>query len=228
MKTKIFCLFLILFSLQASSFSSDDKLKDDSKLIENELYQTLNLYELGLNENVFDKAIIGLNNLVHNGKIVNGKTVSIIDFSQSSNLKRLYIIDLENRKVLFNTYVAHGRNSGDEYATQFSNEENSFQSSLGFYITDEVYTGSHGTSLRLKGIEKGINDGAEHRGIVIHGAKYVASDFIRINGRLGRSLGCPAVSEELCLPIINTTKNGTCVFIYHPNSSYLNKSLLIN
>ena len=121
---------------------------------------------------------------------------------------------------MFNTYVAHGRNSGEEFAINFANTINSYKSSLGFYITGNTYQGKHGLSLRLKGIEKGINDDAEKRGIVMHGAKYVSESFIKQCGRLGRSEGCPAVPEELCTPIVNFIKDGSCVFVYYPDKNY--------
>jgi hypothetical protein len=228
MKTKAILMFLILIAIQFSGFSNSDKNCAELKLEKISLYQALKLCDIGLDEVVFDKAITGLNCLLLKGKLKRNDVISIIDFSQSSNSKRLYIIDLKKEQVLFNTYVAHGRNSGEEYAYIFSNKENSFQSSLGFYITDKTYKGNHGISLRLKGVEVGINDSAEQRGIVIHGANYVAQDFIKKNGRLGRSLGCPAVSEEMCLPVINATKNGTCIFIYKSDQNYSTNSALIN
>lgn len=228
MKTKAVVMFLIFIAIQISGFSNSDKNRAELKPDKIKLYYTLKLCDIGLDEVVFDKAIIGLNNLLLKGKLIRNNVISIIDFSQSSNSKRLYIIDLKNEQVILNTYVAHGRNSGEEFANQFSNEENSFQSSLGFYVTDKTYRGNHGISLRLKGIEAGINDGAEQRGIVIHGASYVTQDFIKKNGRLGRSLGCPAVSEEMCLPVINATKNGTCIFIYKSDKFYSENSEMIN
>lgn len=191
------------------------------------LYDKLQLSKLGLKKNIFDKAIIEWNILSKKQHIANMNILSIADLSQSSNSKRLYIIDIENKKILFNTYVAHGRNSGEEFATSFSNKQNSFQSSLGFYITANTYQGSHGLSLRLKGIENGINDIAEDRGIVVHGASYVSKNFINQFGRLGRSQGCPAVSEELCMPIINTIKGGSCFYMFYPDKNYLKKSALI-
>ena len=190
------------------------------------LYDELELFKIGLGRDIFDKAIAERNALSKNQYIEKPNLLSIADLSQSSNAKRLYIIDIENKKVLFNTYVAHGRNSGDEFAKSFSNNRNSYQSSLGFYLTTSTYQGAHGLSLKLKGAEKGINDIAEDRGIVVHGASYVSESFIHQFGRLGRSQGCPAVPEELCEPIVNSIKGGSCFFIFSPDKHYIKKSAL--
>lgn len=130
--------------------------------------------------------------------------------------------------VLYQSLVAHGRNSGQEYACHFSNRNNSFQSSLGFYITEYIYNGKHGAFLRLNGIEKNINNEAIARGIVMHGAEYVSETFIQHNGRLGRSQGCTAVPSEICHTLINCIKDGTCLFIYYPDTQYVSKSHYLN
>lgn len=142
--------------------------------------------------------------------------VTLIDFSLPSTAKRLWAINLETGEVLLNTYVAHGRNSGDNEARQFSNIPESYQSSLGFFLTDQVYVGKHGNSMRLKGLEKDINDKAWDRAIVIHGADYATDGFIQKYGRLGRSFGCPAIPPEVTDKFINTVKGGSLLFIYHP------------
>ncbi|RYG34159.1 MAG: murein L,D-transpeptidase catalytic domain family protein, partial [Chitinophagaceae bacterium] len=154
--------------------------------------------------------------------------LTIVDFSLPSNEKRLFVIDVEEEKVLFNTYVAHGRGSGEKMAQRFSNVPESFQSSLGFYSTSSTYQGKHGYSLRLSGLEPGFNNLAEERAIVIHSADYVSEGFIRTKGYLGRSWGCPALPEKLNKPIIDEIKNGSCLFIYSPNNNYLKKSKLLN
>jgi hypothetical protein len=159
---------------------------------------------------------------VEEGKLLNDSIISIIDFSQPSNKKRLFVLDLKNYKILFNTLVAHGRNTGREMASYFSNQNSSFMSSPGFYITRETYEGHNGYSLKLEGIERGINDNAYERGIVVHGAEYVSQDFVNAQGYIGRSQGCPAVPVQVSKPIINTIKDGTCLFIYHP--SYVSRS----
>ncbi len=175
----------------------------------------------------FSQALEGFYHLKDSGKIKND-LLTIVDFSLSSNSKRLWVIDLEENKILFHSLVAHGKNSGEEYATSFSNEEESYKSSLGFFATAEVYTGSHGTSLKLDGLESGINDKARKRAIVIHGANYVSTDFIKNHNRLGRSQGCPALPVELSSKIINKIKNKSCLFIYHPSKNYSSKSKLVS
>ncbi len=142
--------------------------------------------------------------------------VTLIDFSLPSTARRLWTINLETGEVLYNTWVAHGKNSGNNEAQSFSNKPQSYQSSLGFYLTDQTYTGKHGHSLRLKGLEKNINDKAWERAIVIHGADYVTESFIKTHGRLGRSHGCPAIPPEITDEFINTVKDGSLLFIYHP------------
>lgn len=188
------------------------------------VYDSLRLEYAGLNRQAFDYAKKGFDKLVSQGKIINNSILSIVDFSQPSSHKRLFIIDLKNYKILFNTWVAHGRNSGREMANSFSNENSSFKSSPGFYVTREPYNGGHGYSLKLDGLEKGINDKAYERAIVMHGAEYVNPSVIASLGFLGRSLGCPAVPVKMATPIINTIKNGTCLFIFNPSSSYLQRS----
>lgn len=189
------------------------------------IYYQLQLSRLGLKKVVFDKAIEGWNVLHQTLKV--SDLLSIADLSQSSNAKRLYVIDIKSKILLYQTYVAHGRNSGEEFANSFSNKPNSYQTSLGFYLTGNTYEGKHGLSLQLKGLEAGINDHAEKRAIVIHGADYVSESFIRQVGRLGRSLGCPAIPVELCHPIINSIKSGSCFFIYSPDQHYLQASKLL-
>ena len=190
-------------------------------------YDSLHLNLAGLSQQAFQYATQGFAYLVKTGKIPNNKIISIIDFSQPSNKKRLFIIDLNKYKVLFNTYVSHGMNSGKEFASQFSNSSESNKSSLGFFETAETYMGKNGYSLHLLGLEKGINDKADSRAIVMHGANYVSEDYVKMQGYIGRSQGCPAVPEKLHRPIINKIKNGTCLFIYSPDKNYLIHSKII-
>lgn len=184
-----------------------------------ELYQELCLGDVELNRKVFDYAIRGVQ------KINPAKAIlTIADLSQPSVNKRLYVIDLVKRQLLYRTYVAHGRNSGDLYADKFSNEISSYQSSLGFYQTLGTYQGKHGLSLKLQGLELGFNTNALSRAVVMHGADYVSEDFIKKIGRLGRSFGCPAIPYNVHKAIIETIKNGACLFVYSPNKQYLQKS----
>lgn len=178
---------------------------------------------------VFGKAMRGYINLKNAGKLNNGKEIiSICDFNQPSVVERLWVIDLVAKKVLFNTYVAHGAATGEDCAVQFSNVQNSHKSSLGFYVTMQPYQGDHGTSLRLHGVDQGFNDAAFKRDIVVHGADYVSDDFICNNQRLGRSWGCPAVPLCYAEPIVNTIKDGTCLFIYYPDTKYLSSAYWMN
>lgn len=190
------------------------------------VYDSLQLNLKGLSQQAFDYAKRGLDKLIKEGKLLNGTIISIIDFSEPSNKKRLFVIDLSNYKVIYNTLVAHGKNTGREWATSFSNQNSSYKSSPGFYITKETYQGKNGYSLKLEGQEKGINDMAYERGIVMHGAEYVSDAFVNARGFAGRSLGCPAVPVEASRSIINTIKNGTCLFIYHPD--YMGHSVVLN
>jgi hypothetical protein len=163
----------------------------------------------------FTQALNGFNKLKEKG-LIHKNILTLIDFSLSSNLKRLWVIDLDSKTILFQSLVAHGRNTGEEFANSFSNKANSFKSSLGFYATGEVYQGKHGLSLRLDGLEKGINDNARNRGVVMHAAAYVSEIFIKNNIRLGRSQGCNAVPNTISKAMISVIKDKSCLFIYHP------------
>jgi hypothetical protein len=177
----------------------------------------------------FAHAYRGYLNLRNSGKLNSSKPVlTVADFTLSSTQKRLWLIDLQNKTVLMNEYVAHGQGSGDEFAKAFSNTENSHQSSIGFYVTDDTYVGKHGTSLRLHGMDNGYNSAAYERAIVVHGADYVSPSFIAGQKRLGRSWGCPAVSQQAIGKVINYIKGGTCLFIYYPQKQYLASSSWIN
>ena len=192
------------------------------------MYDSLKLNLSGLSEQAFISAVKGYEYLKLKGKIGNENILSIADFSRPSSHKRFFVIDLKNLKVLFNTYVAHGQNSGAAMATQFSNIPESLQSSLGFYTTSSTYIGKNGYSMHLKGMENGINDKAEERAIVMHGAPYINNDIINERGYIGRSWGCPALPEKMNKPIIDKIKNGSCLFIYSENSKYLHSSKILN
>ncbi len=191
------------------------------------IYESLGLNELGLSQTAFLYALKGFTKLQSAGKLLNDNILSIIDFSMPSSKKRLFIIDMKAGELLFNTFVSHGKNSGKETATKFSNKRNSFKSSLGFYITGDTYNGHNGYSLRLEGEEKGINDNALSRGIVMHSAAYVDESYIDRQGYIGRSEGCPAIPEELHVDIIEKIRNGSCLFMYSPNKNYVSHSKMI-
>ncbi len=191
------------------------------------LYETLNLDSLGLSKTAFDVALKGYYKLMEEGSVLKNDVLSIVDFSLPSSKKRLFVLDLETGSLLFNTYVSHGRNSGLDKATKFSNDINSFKSSLGFYITGNTYKGQHGYSLKLLGLEKGINDNAYDRGIVIHAANYVNEKLASTRGYIGRSLGCPALPANLYKPIIREIKDGSCLFVYAPDAAYTMRSTVL-
>ena len=159
-------------------------------------------------------------------ELANKKLLSIIDYSKPSTQKRFFIIDIENRKLLYNTLVAHGKKSGYVNATKFSNKIGSHKSCLGFFRTGNSYNGIRGYSLQLEGLEKGINDNARLRGIIIHGANYVDERLANGNGVIGRSWGCPAVSKKLSKEIINLLRGGSLLYIYADDELYKDNSVI--
>jgi hypothetical protein len=190
------------------------------------IYDSARLAQSGLNMSVFEKAVTGFYNLKNSGKISGEKSVlTIADMDMNSTQKRLWIVDLDKKELLLNTWVAHGQRSGADKAVKFSNTNNSFQSSIGFYITGETYNGQHGRSLRLDGVDDGFNDNARKRAIVVHGADYVSQGTINALGRLGRSQGCPAVAPELANKVINTIEGKTVLFINSSTQDYTSKYL---
>jgi hypothetical protein len=188
------------------------------------IYNEMDLQEQGLRYEVFSKALLGYYNLKHEDKLSDNPVVTIVDFTKSSNEKRLWVINLEEKQVLHNTYVAHGRNSGNEFAENFSNDHKSYMSSIGFYVTQGTYQGKHGLSLRLDGLDE-ANSNALDRCIVMHGAEYASEDFIEQAGRLGRSLGCPALPMEEHEGIINAVKDKTTLYIHAENDAYTSNYL---
>lgn len=196
-------------------FGADLSCEENIKTI----YKDLGV-ENKLEYSTFLKAIQGYN------RIEDKKAgyITIIDFSKPSNEERFFVIDLENKKVDFSTYVTHGKNSGLGTAVKFSNNPNSYQSSLGFYLTKNTYEGSNGYSLRLLGLEPGINSNAMDRNIVVHGADYATKEFMDKYGFLGRSLGCPAIPEEISKEVIDYIKGGTVLYINGNDETYYAKS----
>jgi len=190
-----------------------------------DLYKKLNDEELSYK--AFQTALKGFLSLRSENKLKNERYLTIIDMSISANKNRFFLIDLNNKSIIHKSIVAHGRNSGGEFAKLFSNKVGSFKSSIGFYKTAETYNGKHGLSLRLDGLEHS-NNNARKRAIVIHAADYVSDVFISNNGRLGRSLGCPSLPLKNYSKIIDNIKNGSVLFIYYPNQEYLQSSKLAN
>lgn len=185
------------------------------------LYEEFGL-ESQLAFEAFDQALRGYETLDYQKEIL-----TIIDFSKPSTEERMFVLDMKDRRILYQTIVSHGRNSGDKYARKFSNRHGSFQSSLGFYLTANTYMGGNGYSLVIDGLEKGINDQARARAVVIHGADYCSEEFIRRTGRLGRSYGCPALPRELNEEIINTIKGGSLLYIYAEDEHYAMNSSIV-
>jgi len=201
------------------------------KMVINEatmIYSDMSLENSGLNEQAFEYAWRGYHNLLKKGLIRKKRVLTICDFSQPSCSRRLYVIDVRRKKLLYQTFVAHGENSGGDYATTFSNEPESFKSSLGFYLTNKTYVGRNGLSLRISGVDTGYNDMASKRNIVLHGSNYVNPQYMSDFGTIGTSLGCPAMPTGVSKRIIRAVKNGSCLFIYHPTQKYLEESVVIN
>ena len=210
----------------AQTFAENSGMETSTKkeVINKDLFDSLRLGRLGLGRVAFDYAIIGYTRLKAKGLLANPSILSIIDFSLSSAKKRLFVLDVKNYKLLFVTYVAHGKNSGTSQALYFSNEAESFKSSIGFYLTGATYSGAHGFSMKLKGYEAGYNDKAEERDIVVHSADYVSEALIKQQGFIGRSLGCPALAPEIYKQVIAKIKNRSCLFIYGTSGNYIENS----
>ena len=234
-------LFLILTSFNnatSKGFKTDASLENIGKNVitdaENTssamsaaLYETLQLANAGLSQEVLTSAVKGYEKLLEEGVLGNTQYLTIVDLSQSSRKKRFYLLDLENNKLAMNTFVAHGKNSGIDQAVKFSNAPESEASSLGFYVTKDTYSGKHGLSLKLAGMEDGFNDNAESRSIVVHGANYVNPS--RVNSAyMGRSQGCPALPEAVAPKVIKMIKGGSAIFVYHPTEKYLKGSKILN
>lgn len=217
-------LFLLLFAFTsfAPNLTDDANFKKDSKVSFSQraeaIYNSIDSNNFDMpNLESFSKALEGYYLLKEEGKVQND-FLTIIDFSLSSKEKRCWVINVDENKIIFNSLVAHGQNSGEDFADSFSNSNESYKSCLGFFTTGEVYSGKHGLSLKLDGLEKGVNDHARARSIVVHGADYVSNSFIQNHSRLGRSQGCPALPVDLSGKIIQTIKNKSCLFIYHPSN----------
>lgn len=227
---KIFIYLLLLFiPVKFSQMrSSEPVMREVSSC--RQLYQEMQLEGI-VNFTAFEQAIAGYNKIEEKSKEI----LTLVDFSKPSTEERFYVFDMRHKKLLFSSLVSHGKNSGGNYATSFSNENGSLKSSLGFFLTENTYQGKNGYSLVLNGLEKGINDRAKERAIVIHGAAYSNPSVIassgrlgRSFGRLGRSFGCPALPQAVSKPIINTIKGGSLLFIYANNQNYLAYSPILS
>ncbi|RLD57977.1 MAG: hypothetical protein DRI97_04155 [Bacteroidetes bacterium] len=210
----LFLSFAALFVLPVNCFG---QITVESRT--DTLYEGLGLKGI-LDYEIFKRALEGMDEY----EFEKTHLLTIIDYTKASHRKRMFVIDLENEKLLYHTLVAHGKNSGINYAEDFSNKNRSLKSSPGFYKTAETYFGKHGYSLKLDGLEEGINDHARERLIVIHGADYVSQDFIDRHGRIGRSWGCPALPLPLTKEVITLIKEGSCLYIHTDYKSYLEQS----
>ncbi len=233
------CLSVSFTYLPSSTFSSNElpvavspaPAFDSASLVSSHadiIYNSTGLEKHGLSKDAFNYAWKGYQKLLGKKLVAIPRYLTICDFSQSSRSKRLFIIDVITQELVVNTFVAHGKNSGGEFATRFSNTPESLQSSLGFFVTQNTYIGAHGLSLRLEGVDGKFNNNAFERTIVIHGAAYVDEARVKAGGYMGRSWGCPALPQKESASIINIIKGGTCLFIYHPQKNYLTGSTLLN
>ena len=179
-----------------------------------------------LSPRALEAALTALNRLQASGAKVRSDILTVIDYTKPSTERRLWVFDLAHTRVLFEELTAHGKNSGDNRAVRFSNVPNSLMTSLGAFLTGDTYIGKHGLSLRLQGLEKGVNDKSMERAIVIHAAAYVNDSDAKTKGRIGRSWGCPAVRPEISRRLIETVQGGTLVLAYYPDRSWLQNSKL--
>jgi len=230
---KAFILFVLVpFNLTNSitaTVDSNNKETEEAFIPLNqytlELFNEINDQHLSLE--VFEIAVKGYSELSLKNKLKNKKFLTIVDMSLSANTERMFIIDMEKRILVAKKLVAHGMKTGYEFASNFSNEQSSHKSSLGFFITGELYNGRHDLSMKLDGQEYS-NDNARSRGVVVHSADYVSCEYIKSNGRLGRSFGCPAIDKEGYEETVNKLQGGSCYFIYYPSRSYLSRSRIVN
>ncbi|GJH41049.1 hypothetical protein RCZ04_15990 [Capnocytophaga sp. HP1101] len=237
MNKKYFFLFLIFvlssflyFARAQNSHLSKEKLLALKKVELNikDLYNELNAAQYDLSFEAFRYAYIGYQSLRKQHRLNDKDLFSIIDFTKDSNSKRFYTIDLEKMKILYYTYVAHGKKSGEKMATSFSDVMESNKSSIGFYITGTTYVGSNGFSLMLYGDEKGYNSNLAKRAVVIHTADYANENYIVRTGRMGRSLGCPVLPPNIYKQVIETIKEKTMIFAYYNDAKYLSSSKYLN
>lgn len=233
--------FFTLSSMQnlSSEIGPGDPIKNMPTLLSNEptaavstwidsLYTHLSLEAKGLDKTAWYAACKGYQYMLYKKQLRKSNLLTICDYSKSSTEKRFYVIDMVQEKVLHFTWVAHGRNSGTEYATAFSNKADSYKSSLGCMLTAETYIGGNGYSLRLDGKEIGINNNVRNRDIVIHGSQYVSMDRARAGMMMGRSFGCPALPDVSAKKIIDCIKGGSCFFAWYPQTSYAKNSRIMN
>lgn len=216
-------LFLALLSM--GLVASPALASDDSRV--QKLVYALSGEAPAARPEVLKKAVSAMKCAVNNG-VDSGDRLAVIDFSLPSSERRLWIFDLQKKRLLLEDFVAHGQNSGDNYANRFSNIVGSHQSSIGLFRTEESYFGRHGYSLRMDGLEPGVNDRARERAIVIHAADYVDPTWIERQGRIGRSHGCPAVRPDIAEKVVDSLKDGQFLFTFYPDPEWLASSAYLN
>ena len=214
-------LNIITAALLSSGIMTDTATVNNGNI--NEELQHLSQKAPALNKNVLKLALTAYHTASEKGN-VKKPVLTVIDYSLPSSKQRMWIFDVRKEKLLYNTYVAHGRNSGADTPNHFSNASHSKATSLGTFITKDTYFGSKGLSLNLQGMEHGFNDNAYNRRVVVHGAWYVEPEFIKSSGRAGRSWGCPSIAQTIAKPVINTIKGGSVLFAYYPDHYYLSHS----
>jgi hypothetical protein len=233
MRPIVLGLVIILFSSFSLKNEGNFSLKvnlegDDFSKVSHQIYSSIDFGTDTLNQSVFNNALKGYCYLKSTDQLENDTFLTVVDFSKSSNTKRLWVIDMTSKTVIVNDLVAHGKYSGNEFPKYFSNTAQSRKSSLGFYVTGDIYNGKHRLSLKLRGKERYFNSNAFARGIVFHGADYVSQKYVTSNKRIGRSFGCPAVPQSVNRKLVNTIEGGSCVFLYFPSVRYLKQSKIIN
>ena len=216
-------LFLIIFMLLSVFFVSSAYAQIPDI---NTTANMLSAQTKALDLNVLKLGLRAYNNANQQG-LGAKQVLTIIDYSKPSTQNRFWVVDLKHNKVLFETLVAHGKNSGNNFATHFSNRPESLESSFGVFLTGNTYSGHHGYSLKLRGLEPGVNDNAQARALVVHAAGYVNNMIAQHFGRLGRSWGCPALSPSISKPVIDTIKGGTVIFAYYPDRRWLSHSTFL-
>jgi hypothetical protein len=235
MLTKLSCklLLFVVVSVLLMNFSYNPPKDQNSSSFRNEWKQLVYsnyacLNDTSLNFEAFRQGLHGFYELQSQGKLKNQKFLTVVDFTQHSSRKRIYVIDIERFEIVYKSLCSHGRNTGGEQAEYFSNKVGSLQSSLGFFIANETYSGKFDLAMRLDGLEY-CNFNARDRGIVVHGASYATSEFMKKNDNvLGRSFGCPALPENEAEEIITTIQGGSCFFIYAEDKHYSKRSKILS
>lgn len=231
MKKRLISLSSLMFCFLFSCFFSvlaDAATNSDTKTFIDQNVKVFTQKDKKINPDVLKLALNAYENAEKEGVNISKPVLTLIDYSLPSSSKRMWILDLINHEVLFNGLVAHGKYSGEYYATQFSDNPGSLQSSLGVFLTENTYIGHNGYTLKIKGLEPGFNENAESRRIVMHGAWYVSQNLVKTRGAIGRSWGCPAIEQQYINPVINTIKDGSLLVAYAPDTNWLNKSRFLN